>query len=173
MARLVQNATFDERQTALSLTALDDALRAADPAVLVVPPRIVRRVIKQHAGVSGIGLRVPHRKTYIIHRDALLSIVDLADLDLDPDTELPEEVILIARPTGDMLSEMSSAEALIKYWRQLFHARVHLALEERIAAGGLGDGEVRSGSSRSARLNSKRSAPCSGRKNICCRRART
>jgi len=142
MSRLLQHESA-AAQPALSVGALDDALRAADPAVLVVAPRILRRVIKQDAGVGGIGLRVPHRKTYVVARDRLLAVVDRAELDLRADAELPEHVILIARPTSEMLAELSADEALIKYWRMLFHARVHFALEERIARGQLSEADVR------------------------------
>ena len=38
-------------------------------------------VIKQDARLPGFGLRVPHRKSYIISRDDLLEIVDLDELD--------------------------------------------------------------------------------------------
>ncbi len=141
MARTVQNAT-SEAQPPLSLAVLHDALHAVDPAVLVVAPRIVRRVIKQDAGVSSIGLRVPHRKTYVIARDKLLSIVDRVDLEIDIDTELPEHVILVARPTSEALAELSGDDLLLKFWRQVFHARVHYLLEERIATGKLTEADV-------------------------------
>ena len=35
---------------------LQDALRAADPAALLLPRRILRRVIKRHRGLGGLGL---------------------------------------------------------------------------------------------------------------------
>ena len=127
----------------MSPAELEEALRAADPSVFLVAPRILRRVIKQDAGVSGIGLRVPHRKTYVIRRDRLLAIVDRDELDAQPDVELPEHAILMARPTSEMLRNLTPEEALVKYWRQLFHARVHLAIEEQMAAGQLGEADIR------------------------------
>src|SRR5690606_7779785 len=114
------------------------------PAVIVVSPRILRRVIKQHAGVPGLGLRVPHRKTYVIDRDALLAIVDRGDLDLPAKIELPERLILIARPSTELLEELSAADTLLKCWRLVFHARVHYALDERVDQGKLTDADVRS-----------------------------
>ena len=73
MTRLATNATSDEHQPPLSLPALQDALAAVDPAVLVVSPRIVAAGHQAACRcTSGIGLRVPHRKTYVIDRDALL-----------------------------------------------------------------------------------------------------
>lgn len=144
MTRLVPNATPAESQPPLGLAALQDAIRAVDVDALIVSPRIVRRVIKQHAGVSGIGLRVPHRKTYVIGRDALLEIVDRIDLDLPATAELPETVILIARPSGEMLAELPPQDLLRKCWRKLLHARVHVLLEQRIALGQLTGADVQS-----------------------------
>jgi hypothetical protein len=139
---MVQNAPAEGHGEPLGLAALDSALRAADPTALLVAPRILRRVIKQATGVGGIGLRVPHRKTYVILREVLLSIVDRSELDLPAEAELPERVILIARPSAEALAEMRPDEALHKFWRQLFHARVHCALEGLIDEGKLGDSDL-------------------------------
>jgi hypothetical protein len=144
MTRLVPHDTTAASQTPLGLAALQDAVRAVDPDALIVSPRIVRRVIKQHTGVSGIGLRVPHRKTYVIGREALLEIVDRIDLDLPPTAELPETVILIARPSGETMAELPPQELLRKVWRKLFHARVHVHLEQRIAQGQLTEADIQS-----------------------------
>ncbi|REK08931.1 MAG: hypothetical protein DWQ37_18870 [Planctomycetota bacterium] len=144
MTRLAHHATATDGAHPLAIAALDDALRAADPAVLVVAPRIVRRVIKHDAGIVTIGLRVPHPKTYTIDRETLLEIVDLDELDLPADARIPEQVILIARPTSEMLAELSPQDAVVKYWRRLFHARVHVELEQRMAEGRLDEQLVRS-----------------------------
>ncbi len=82
----------------LTLADLEQALSAADPAALLVPPRVLRRVIKKHSGLTGPGLQVPHRKSYVIGRDALLAIADRVDLGLKPDRELPETLLLFPTP---------------------------------------------------------------------------
>ncbi len=143
MTRVVQNTASDERRHGLSIAELDDALRVTDSSVLLVSPRILRRVIKIVCDIGGIGLRVPHRKTFVIVRDQLLQTVDRAELDLPFDAPLPETVILIGRPSAEALGEMTRDEALVKFWRQLFHARVHLAMDARIADGKLGQPVVR------------------------------
>jgi hypothetical protein len=143
MVPMVHNTTFEEQPARLSAADLDQAVRSVDPAALLVPPRILRRVIKHDAGIGGIGLRVPHRKTYVIAREALLAIVDRSELDLPPNTELPQTVILIGRPSVEALAELSAEEALVKFWRQLFHARVHLALGASVAEGRLNAIEVK------------------------------
>ncbi len=119
----------------LGLPELEQAVHAADPTAILIPPRILRRVIKQHASIPGFGLRVPHRKTYSISREELLAIVDPLDLDLAPDISLADRVILLARPTPQRIATMSADELLLKYWRMLFHARVHLAFDQLLTEG--------------------------------------
>src|SRR5262249_47998908 len=65
--------------TALSFPELQSLLQATDPRVLLVPPRVLRRVIKRDRKLTGIGLVVPHRKSYCIDRDSLLRHADLQD----------------------------------------------------------------------------------------------
>ena len=166
MARLVQN-TAEVESAPLTLAQLDEALRHADPTALMVSPRLVRRVIKEHAGLGGIGLRVPHRKTYVIQREALLAIVDRVDLDLADDAPLAETVILIARPSPEALEELEPGQTLLKFWRQLFHARVHLALEPRLPRGDSGRPRSALACSKSGPRSSKKSVRCCGRTNSC------
>jgi len=137
MFRLSQQAAVEIEPVRITLPQLEQALHAADPAAILLAPRILRRVVKEHAGVSGIGLRVPHRKTYVISQDALRSIVEWGELDLAPGMELAETVILIARPSPEQLSSTTAPEALTRIWRMLFHARVHQALDQQIAQGKL------------------------------------
>jgi hypothetical protein len=127
----------------LTFEQMARAVRAADPAALLVLPRILRRVIKQHRDLGGFAYRVPHRKSYVIDRDTLLKIADHWELDIGEHEVLPERVILIARPNPRNLATMTAQSALTRCWRLLFHARVHLALEEQAAAGKLGTPAVR------------------------------
>jgi hypothetical protein len=127
----------------LDLAELARLLQAADPATLLVPPRLLRRVIKHNRRMAGLGLQVPHRKCYFLARDALLGVVERAELEIEADRELPEHLILIARPDADKVAAMPRGRALVKYWRLLFHARVHLAVEHRLASGRLTEAGVR------------------------------
>jgi hypothetical protein len=117
-------------------------LARTDPAVLLVPPRILRRIIKQDRNLGGLGLQVPHRKSYVIGRDALLRIADHDELGLPPDGRLPDMVLLFPRPEEVRLSLRASERTLLKFWRLLFHARVHVALARCRAAGKLPEPEV-------------------------------
>ena len=64
------------------------------------------------------------------------------EFDLPDGTELPGAVILLSRPTSERLVVNTAADNLTSCWRLLFHARVHQALDQRVAAGRLGADEV-------------------------------
>ena len=130
---------------ALRLTPdeLQRAVAAADPAAFLVLPRILRRVIKQDRRLTGFGLRAPHRKSYVIGRQPLLEIVEKAELGLDAQADLPERIVLLARPSPQDFASLPAADLLVRCWRLLFHARVHVALDESLAAGRLTAATVR------------------------------
>jgi len=121
----------------LSLAELRQAVAWADPGALVVRPVILRRVIRDDRRLVGVRLKLPHRKSYVIGREALLEIVDEVDLELEPGRVLPERVVLIEQPGEQDLLTRGADEILIQCWRLLFHGRVHVALEQRVAAGAL------------------------------------
>ena len=132
-----------DRSWRLTLAELECAVRTTDPAACLVLPRILRRVIKQDRRLGGFGLRVPHRTSYVIGREPLLQAVDTAELGLSGDAVLPEKVVLLARPDPQELAETPAGKILIRCWRLLFHARIHLVLEERLAGGRLSPAIVR------------------------------
>ncbi len=119
------------------LAQLERALRSVDPAVCLAPSRILRRVIKKDRQIVGPGLRVPHAKSYVIRRDILLKYATREELNLPADRELPETVILLVAPEASKLAASDNDGALTRFWRLLYHARVHLALDQRIAEGRL------------------------------------
>jgi hypothetical protein len=127
----------DTRTTFLTSAELSEILRQTDPSALLVPPRILRRVIKQDRKLAGLGLQVPHRKSYVIGRDALLRIASRDELDVAADRVLPDILLLFPRPDAEKLERRGREQTLLKYWRLLFHARVHRALEQHLTAGKL------------------------------------
>src|SRR5215472_12937879 len=88
----------------IGIAELQEILSAADPAALLVSPRVLRRVIKQDCGIAGIGLQVPHRKTYVIGRNALLALADREELGVSAARELPETLVLLGCPYSWLLS---------------------------------------------------------------------
>jgi len=127
----------------LSVPELERALRQCDPAVRLVLPRILRRVIREHCRTGGWGWKVPHRKNCVIDRRSLLQIVDPIELGPDPPENLPDRVILLPLPAAESLAERPAGEVLLQYWRLLMHAEVHRSLDRRIEEGKLTAADVR------------------------------
>ncbi len=127
----------------LTFAALQHAVWAANPEAFLVLPRILRRVIKQDRRLTGFGLKVPHRKSYLIARAPLLEIIEKADLGVDEDFALPENILLLTRPGPQDFFDWPAERLLIRCWRLVFHARVHGALDAKTAAGELTPAAVR------------------------------
>jgi hypothetical protein len=130
-------------ETHLTLSELQRLLTAADPAALLIKPRLLRRVIRRHGGAAGFGLLLPHAHSYVIDRASLLALVGRDELGLAPDQPLPPTVILLPKPEADDLAAAAPGAVLVRYWRGLFHARVHIALDQRTADGKLTDADIR------------------------------
>jgi hypothetical protein len=121
---------------------LQKLLIDVDPGALLMPPRLLRRVIKQDRAIGGVGLQVPHRKSYTIGREALLPIVDRSELGVSEDWPLPAQVVLLACPET-WLATHTREQALVRFWRLLFHARIDLAIQNMISDGRLTESRIR------------------------------
>jgi hypothetical protein len=124
----------------MTLAQLQKLLRAVDPAVVLVSPRILERVLRDEYGLPNLYWNLPHPRSHVCDRQTLFRHAEQADLELEPDQLLPDTVILLTRPDAEVLSDLERQPVLLKYWRRLFHARVHIALE---AGARLGDDAVR------------------------------
>jgi hypothetical protein len=122
----------------MDLAAIEELVRRAAGG-LVADPRVVRRIIKQHCGMSGV---LPHARCYPISRQELLGLLDASELDLKPE-DVPAEPILLARPSPRDVSQRSRADVLTRLWRAIFHARVHQAYARKAAASELSDADIR------------------------------
>ncbi len=121
----------------MRLAELQQALRAADPAAVLVPPRVLDRLIQAQHQLSNLFESVPHRKGYVVDRSTLYRYVEQDELDLEPDRLLPSTVILLARPSPNTLGTQERETILLIYWRRLFHAAVHRSLRQQIGEGRL------------------------------------
>ena len=126
-------------ERALDVSELESIVRDAEPTAWLAPPRILRRVIKRDKGLEFLGLQVPHRQVYTIAEAELRAVIEGEELGLRPDQEWPPVVILLARPELEELAISPRELVLIDYWRMLFHARAHVAVEGRFADGSLTD----------------------------------
>ncbi len=126
----------------LTLDELEAALVRVDPAVLLVSPRLLRRVIRLDRRIGTLGFHIPHGQTYLLPQDRLFDCVSRFELELEASRRLPEVVLLIERPDEEEFEKRPAGEILRAYWRLLFHIRVHRELEQRAADGRLTDDEV-------------------------------
>src|SRR5690242_3868903 len=100
------------------MSSVDDDL--ARVGAVLVEERVLRRIIKLHRRIPGIGLQVPHEHCYWLPRSELAKFVEPHDISVAFD-KLPERVTVIAHPHAD------------DAWRLIFHTRIHEAFEERLA----------------------------------------
>jgi hypothetical protein len=128
----------------MRLAELQQALRAADPAAVLVSPRVLERLIQGQNQLSTLFGQVPHRQSYVIDRPTLYRYVDPDELELEPDRLLPSTVILLARPSSpNYLTTVDRGEILLSYWRRLFHASIHRNLRQQVSEGQLDPIQVR------------------------------
>jgi hypothetical protein len=121
----------------MKLADLQQAVRAADPAAILVSPPVLHRVIQQECKLPTLLLHVPHRKSYVVDRHVLFRHIEQDELDLEPDRLLPSTVVLLSEPPAEQLATAKRDAMLLEYWRRLFHAKVHLTLEQQLREGKL------------------------------------
>jgi hypothetical protein len=103
-----------------------DAELATIGAVLV-EERVLRRIIKAHRKLRGVGLQVPHEQCYDLRKSELTPHVDADEIAIDLAT-VPERVALISADRA----KLTTPEAWTAAWRAIFHAKIHQAFEERL-----------------------------------------
>jgi hypothetical protein len=112
----------------------------AQVGAALVEERVLRRIIKAHRKIRGIGLQVPHEQCYTLARSELAPLVERGDLAVEL-AELPDRVILIS---GDRAALAAAApDALSRAWRAIFHAHVHQGFDELLARKGLTAAAIR------------------------------
>ena len=117
----------------MKLDELSQILRDVDPAAVLVPQTALSRVVQNVMGITWAVWSIPHSHCLSIDRATLHDHVEQEELYLPPDHQLPETVLILERPTGDQLAASKNSESLARYWRLLFHASVHRAIEHRLS----------------------------------------
>ncbi len=117
----------------MKLEELSRLLRESDPAAVLVDRHVLERVVQQASGIVWVVWRVPHGHCFVIDRPTLYKHVEPEDLHLPADYLLPEQVLLLERPTAEQLSGPVK-DLLGRYWRLLFHAAAHRQLDQSLAS---------------------------------------
>jgi len=119
----------------MRLDELGRTLRETDPAAVLVDPAVLARVVQSETGIGWAFWAVPHDHCWVVDRHALFKYVERDELLLPPDYALPDEVLLLARPTNAEL-DGPPGELLGRFWRLLFHTAVHRELNRSLAGVG-------------------------------------
>ncbi len=124
--------TVDLRGIVNRCATVQQWVQEVEPSVLVVEPRILRRVIRLDGRIQGLRQLVFRRETYPITRRRLLTLVEPAELGVSDPGELPERLILLATPEDLDLDEThTQSRSASGMARPLFYAMVRLELENR------------------------------------------
>ena len=110
------------------IARLRAAVRRADPQARLVPARVMRRVLREIRALPLLGLNVPHRKSLIVEPRVLKRVrhPDLEADELDPS----RPAVLLAEPPQTTLDRCAYGTILEACRRALFHAHIHLALDD-------------------------------------------
>ncbi|MDO4558860.1 MAG: hypothetical protein Q4C47_07840, partial [Planctomycetia bacterium] len=103
--------------------------------VRLVEPRLLRRLIRSLMLGGPIWGSVPHRRGIVADRMLLAAEttpreVGYQELRWMDVPDVPHKMILLTTPDPETLRKNPPRQILIRYWRLLFHARLHLLLDE-------------------------------------------
>jgi len=115
-------------------SALQAALSAVEPNVLLAPPWLLQAVIAQQLAIVPGGLAVPDEQLYVIRRDQFVRFIDDRDLPLPEDLPAGPNLILLERPEPDSAADLPTPRLLLHYWRLLTRARVESQVREALVA---------------------------------------
>ena len=119
---------------------------------MLVPGRVLRRVIKRDRHILVLGRHAGRQTTYVIAGRALGEIFRPSELGLNvPGDVWPETVYLLERPDPAELDASTPAELLTETWRRLFRAKVQTRARETLRAGRVDDPGLRGRVSRIGR----------------------
>ena len=124
---------------AIDLDQLQRAVAMAEPSAVLVPARILRRVIKK-SGRGGVA-----RQTFFaISGKALAAIVEGSELNHRAAAPWPESVLLLEAPDPDDLDGSSPGALLTTAWRRLFRARLMAEIRRALDSGAIDEPGLRS-----------------------------
>jgi hypothetical protein len=121
----------------LDLAALEVALREAEPASMLLPSWLLEKIIAADRDIHAPLFSIPHDQSHVIARDRLLQLVSDEELPLPADPPDGPTLVLLARPDNDWLTNTQAPQALLQYWRLLFHAEIDGLLRDRRVDGTL------------------------------------
>jgi hypothetical protein len=99
----------------------------AGVAAVLLEDRVLRRVIKKHRHVPGIGLQVAHARCYALPLADLAALVEPGELAADP-AALPARIAILGGSREALAARDPDEQR--RAWRAIFHALVHQAYDD-------------------------------------------
>jgi hypothetical protein len=112
-------------------------------SVVLLSKRTLRRIIQVDREWSGLGTRIPHRKSYVISRERLLALVREGEVHEEYYPDLSPLAVVLPRADPERLATAPSGQILSEHWRLIFHAQLHIALDHLQAEGKLTSVDIR------------------------------
>jgi hypothetical protein len=116
--------------TPFDVLAIEQSLRAAVPEAVFASPRVVRRIIRLDLDLPLLWARLPHREGMALPPARLLELAD--DVWTLP-PELPDTILLLARPDSERFAAGAEEGLLREYWRLLYHGCLDIAARRAVA----------------------------------------
>ena len=107
---------------------LERDLRERNRAVILLHPRLMRRLIRRIYRLNRTFYGLPHQHSLTIHRDFLRRLLRPSELSVPP-ADLPRTVMILERPSRRALRGRTKRRVLMESWQRLFHLAVHAELE--------------------------------------------
>ena len=129
-----QELTLESLQMVLPAQVMTERFEAVP--VRFVEPRLLRRLVRSLMRGGPIWGDVPHRHGLVVDRMLLAAEtspreVGYPELQWVDVPSVPRKMILLVAPGNEQIRRQSPRQILTHCWRLLFHARLHLILEER------------------------------------------
>jgi hypothetical protein len=112
----------------------------AKVGALLLEERVLRRVIRRHRQLPGLGLAVPHEVCYTLPRADLIGLADRRELGVDPAT-LPARVTVLHGERTPLAA--GNPAAWTQVWRAVYHAKIDEHLGLMLADGRLTEAQIR------------------------------
>ena len=127
---------------AIELDDLQRAVSAVEPAAILVPRRILRRVIRRDRDLRIFAGAAARQSSYAVAGSSLRNWVTNGEIPFPAGAPWPETVYLLERPEPAEWAAARTGDVLTRIWRGLYRARLREAvgrvlsatsLDERIA----------------------------------------
>jgi hypothetical protein len=129
---LVENSA--DVTSLLSVQSLEEAVRAVEPAAVLIPPWLMQHVVSFEQGPGRLQLTLHDCEIRSIPRQRFEMIARDNAATLPQGMPAVDTLILLVAPEGEWLAARSQGQVLRHYWRLLFNCRVAAEVRRKLPA---------------------------------------